>query len=400
MNPIPGSYVQIRGFPDKLKLCKIGASKYWQIRFYLDGKILKRSAKTESQQQAIKAAKAFWEEIHVKRSQNLPVTSSASFDRAASDLLVFDQQRVERGERKPRLVSDQRFALNNHILGFFKGHGVKDVNFKKLTSFADYLRKEGLSQQTIKTQFNYVRKVLKHAHKMDMLDRLPIFPTISVADRPRAWLTADQYVKLRKTVASEIKKKTVVRAHQITDEMRHLITFMVNTFLRPGDLKELKHKNIEVVNTKDAEYLRISLSRGKTTISPTVSMPAAVKIYAGLVKLNGNRPEDHVFFPNLKNRQFAYDTIHRQFKHVLEVAGLRKNAAGDSRSLYSLRHTAIMLRLVKGDSIDLLTLARNAQTSVQMIERFYAKHLTPEMNVEKAPFHEEDSAICLKETAL
>jgi integrase len=383
MNPIPGSYVQVPGYPDKLKLCKIGASKFWQIRFYLDGKILKRSAKTVSQQQAIRAAKAFWDEIHVKRSQNLPVTSSASFERAASDLLVFDQERVERGERKPRLVSDQRFALNNHILKFFKGHGVKDVNFKKLTSFADHLRKAGLSQQTIKTQFNYVRKVLKHAHKMDLLDRMPTFPTTTVQDRPRPWLTADQYVKLRKTVAREIKKKTVVRAHQITDEMRHLITFMVNTFLRPGDLKELRHKNIEVVKTKDAQYLRITPSTGKTNISPTVSMPAAVEIYADLVKLNGNNSEDHVFFPHLKNRQFAYDTIHRQFKHVLEVAGLRTTAAGDSRTLYSLRHTAIMLRLVKGDSIDLLTLARNARTSVQMIERFYAKHLTAEMNVGK-----------------
>jgi hypothetical protein len=33
--------------------------------------------------------------------------------------------------------------------------------------------------------------------------------------------------------------------------------------------------------------------------------------------------------------------------------------------------------------LDLLTLARNARTSVEMIERFYANHLTPEMNVAK-----------------
>jgi hypothetical protein len=30
---------------------------------------------------------------------------------------------------------------------------------------------------------------------------------------------------------------------------------------------------------------------------------------------------------------------------------------------------------------DLLTLARNARTSVEMIERFYASQLTPEMNI-------------------
>jgi hypothetical protein len=40
-----------------------------------------------------------------------------------------------------------------------------------------------------------------------------------------------------------------------------------------------------------------------------------------------------------------------------------------------------MYRLLYGQGIDTLTLARNARTSVQMIERFYASSLTGEMNV-------------------
>jgi hypothetical protein len=35
-----------------------------------------------------------------------------------------------------------------------------------------------------------------------------------------------------------------------------------------------------------------------------------------------------------------------------------------------------------GKQIDLLTLARNARTSVEMIERFYASNLTAEMNID------------------
>jgi len=34
-----------------------------------------------------------------------------------------------------------------------------------------------------------------------------------------------------------------------------------------------------------------------------------------------------------------------------------------------------------GQGIDLLTLAKNARTSVEMIEKFYASELNPEMNV-------------------
>jgi hypothetical protein len=35
-----------------------------------------------------------------------------------------------------------------------------------------------------------------------------------------------------------------------------------------------------------------------------------------------------------------------------------------------------------GRSIDLLTLARNARTSVEMIEKFYSSNLSSEMNID------------------
>jgi hypothetical protein len=70
------------------------------------------------------------------------------------------------------------------------------------------------------------------------------------------------------------------------------------------------------------------------------------------------------------------------FKWVMrEARVIQVDHLGRERTLYSLRHTAIMFRLLYGEGIDMLTLARNARTSVQMIERFYASSLTGEMNV-------------------
>ena len=42
--------------------------------------------------------------------------------------------------------------------------------------------------------------------------------------------------------------------------------------------------------------------------------------------------------------------------------------------MYGLRHTAIMFRLTIG-RVDALALAKNARTSQQMIDKFYASHL-------------------------
>lgn len=41
-----------------------------------------------------------------------------------------------------------------------------------------------------------------------------------------------------------------------------------------------------------------------------------------------------------------------------------------------------MYRLMFGDGINTLALARNARTSVEMIDRFYAKLLSGEMNID------------------
>ena len=70
------------------------------------------------------------------------------------------------------------------------------------------------------------------------------------------------------------------------------------------------------------------------------------------------------------------------FKWVMREAGLPTTDDNNRpRTLYCLRHTSIMFRLLYGQGIDMLTLARNARTSVQMIERFYASSLDGEMNV-------------------
>ena len=49
---------------------------------------------------------------------------------------------------------------------------------------------------------------------------------------------------------------------------------------------------------------------------------------------------------------------------------------GEPHAIYSLRHTAICKWLVdSGGKVNIFTLAKNAGTSVDQIERFYARHL-------------------------
>ena len=67
----------------------------------------------------------------------------------------------------------------------------------------------------------------------------------------------------------------------------------------------------------------------------------------------------------------------RMFRVVLQKAALKKDEYGSgAHTLYSLRHTAICMRLVlSGGKVNIYNLAKNAGTSVEQIERFYAKNL-------------------------
>ena len=58
---------------------------------------------------------------------------------------------------------------------------------------------------------------------------------------------------------------------------------------------------------------------------------------------------------------------------VLEELNLKYDRDGRIRTCYSLRHTYICLRLL--ERADIYQLAKNCRTSVEMIEKHYARHL-------------------------
>ena len=77
------------------------------------------------------------------------------------------------------------------------------------------------------------------------------------------------------------------------------------------------------------------------------------------------------------NRATTARTIQRQFNHLLAITGLKHDGTTNAeRSIYSLRHTAICMRLVLSHGqVNIYSLAKNAGTSVNQIERFYVKRL-------------------------
>ena len=169
-----------------------------------------------------------------------------------------------------------------------------------------------------------------------------------------------------------------VRGLPITDELYDLIIFLAHSFLRPtvSEIYALKHSDITVAD--DPRRLLVTVRAGKTGYRVANSMPVAVSVYNRILKRYPNfKPDDYLFYPGYLNRETAARNVQRQFRYVLDHAGVKDDpSSGIKYTIYSLRHTAICMRIILSHGeVNIFNLAKNAGTSVEQIERFYARRL-------------------------
>jgi len=314
-------------------------------------------------------------------------------------MLSKESQRLCAGEITHQTFEMLRCRLNGHLLAYFGEEDVKNISHRKISAFITYLQGRDIGAVTINQYLGLLKRVLYVGVMDGVVDQLPIFPKIKSKSIPRGSFSVDEYrnlLRISKQLSSlcEATKPPThrntangafIKTPSVPIEMTWLIGFMVNTFVRPVDIKLIKHKHIQIINDSN-RYLRISMIETKKHTGQIVSMRVAVSIYQKILAYQSNRgfgnQEDYVFFPHVDDRQGAISLISGHFKKILDKGNMRIGVNSEKRSLYSLRHTAITFRLLYGRGIDLLTLARNARTSVEMIERFYSSNLTAEMNIE------------------
>jgi hypothetical protein len=387
-NPIPETMSYVRGLGHKkLYVYRIPASRFWQTRCYMGGKLVTRSTGTEDPIQAERFARRFHRELLEKQERHAPLTAGSRFSTVALDMLREDLAKVRQGRMTKRAYSEEEQAVNRDLLPFFQNVRLVHINRRKIEQYAAHLNeKRGtpLSQSSLKTYLGFLSKILKHAYDNEWLDRLPVIPKIEREDRPREWFTDEQFALLQKTIRGEIAKGTKIQYQPITYELLELTNFMIEAYLRPSDLRELKNKHVELRESDSGKkYLRINLVKSKTKLTPIVTETAAIETWERIKAVHPweSAPEDYVFLPHLEGRTHAMRILQMQFRHVLKVANLKTSTTGAQRSLYSLRHTCISQALLRGVKPDWLE--SNTRTSTDMIRRFYASHLTPEMGAER-----------------
>jgi hypothetical protein len=283
------------------------------------------------------------------------------------------------------------WALHDGDWGLLKWFGSKDVRRIKTRDFIEFMemlekRRPDLSSSSRNSIMSAFRNVLKVARQDGAIDGIPDTPRAKQRDNPRPFFRFqplverehDAYRKLLKTAREMAEERVVIRGIPVTYELYDVIVFLTQSFVRPvvSELYAIKHSDITV--SENPVGLSIVIRDGKTGHRMARTMPEAVSIYTAIRNRYPDATgEDYLFLPHYRNRVTASKIIQRQFRELLVRAGLENDlSSGKPHAIYSLRHTASCMRLVKSQGqVNIFSLAKNAGTSVDQIERFYARNL-------------------------
>ena len=399
-NPMTETLQSVPGMPSKLKIYKIPNSRFWWCRVYFDGKYRITSLKTERLKDAQDGAKKFFNQVLIDAQLGQGSVSSARVSRSfiAVGAKFVESQNVP---DKPRRYQDDKHKFNKELASYFGEKDVGDISSADVGALAKKLLVEGKAPATVNQYLIVVRKILRYASDNRLITAVPNFPKIksSQGQTKRDYFPQDEYKRLVTAIEEMAEEVILVRGVPVTLEFKYLVQFMVNSFIRPSDLRVLRRSHVKVQvnssakNKSDKNFLLLTHPATKTTAQEVVTMPAAYGIYKALIDFQDKRIAtlkarkskvikrltDHVFFPEYPNRDTMIAVAGRIFSAAVKRAGLETES--EKHTLYSLRHTSIMYRLLLGTT-STLELARNARTSQAMIDKFYASRLTPLMSVE------------------
>jgi hypothetical protein len=300
--PIAESVTFVPGFPAKLKIFQTNASPYWQVRCFFAPRVIIRSLRTTNKRDAIQYAKMFYDQELAKRGVLGELIDSGThtchtINQTVNQLVQNEGARSARGEISRQSYLMIRSRSQGEILKFFKDQPADRVDRVSIERFVSYLSQKNIRGSTIKGYLTVLKKVLTTALHHEWIDRLPVFPQIKVQANPRGHFTVSEYRRLLRS-AKRLRREYVEpeshsKTHRSTRggiytatagvpwEFAWLIGFMVNSFVRPVDVKVIQHKHVEIIRT-DHCYLRLKLPETKRHSAQIITMPAAVHIYERL----------------------------------------------------------------------------------------------------------------------
>lgn len=381
----------------KARVYKRENSPAYQCSAYLEGRNHRATTGYEDFNKAKAFAEEWYVELRGKSKAGVLQKAREKTFRDVAERFLKEYAVITEGQRSLKWVEGNAIRLRVHLLPFFGDLPITDVTASKVQDYRVHrmtvtgqnpaesksnrpAKSKPPARKTIHNEIVTLRQVLKTAIRHGWLDRLPeVSPPYKTQGKVvhRPWFSPAEYKSLYEHTR-EYTKTCRDQDRWAAEQVHDFILFMANTGIRPDEAFNLQHRDIQIIHDEGTgERILLIEVRGKRGVGYCKSTANAVRPYERLrdrpkpvEQKAGETPK--VIRPAPMDLVFP-DSHIKMFNGILRRSGLKLDRDGNARTSYSLRHTYICMRLMEG--ADIYQVAKNCRTSVEMIEKHYAKHI-------------------------
>jgi len=365
-----------------LKIYKKENRNNYYCSFYVGTNILKSgnkelSLRTVNVNDALKKARNTFINW-TKNNQDKIANSQKKLDIEKDIATPFFKVRIRKYQMKGKSGTSnqgvrEKLRWNNYIIKFFKDidyHNPELIN-DAIHNLVNDLREDKKTDNTISKYLNILSLMFKRAHNLGTIKYIPEMPTMNIVNRARTSYFNKELNLNNRQLEKEYEKTKDKEYLEIKDYINLIRSAGFRPGIQPLMIKNFQYKFLIDKQNPTEPILQFTLFNTKTspkhklTCHPYFTKNIFPEIQNRIEKRSS---EDYLLFPNEKNRQKIYNRISKVFVRISKQLDLYYRN-GQSRPLYSIRHTFISNRYNSGTSLELL--AKTSNTSEKMLRKHY-----------------------------
>jgi integrase len=361
-------------------------SLLYQCRYKLtDGSWVRQTTGKASVEHAVARACDIYDEARYRQRLGL-AHQTHSFAQIANIVLAELRQQVDRVSGKTS-YHDYISCIEKYFLPYFAERKLEELTHTDMREFELWRDRQMRRKPKASTLNNFTsawnRLITTAVERGFISERVPVPKLTSKGEKgkTRPAFSKEEIDALFAFMEDWQHKGRMSVETQIRPLLREYVEMLLLTGMRHGtEAMGIRWKNIEWHTKDSVRYLRIWVD-GKTGGRWLIAKHRAVDV---LKRLHANQDDikdiafDDLFATRVPHLLFRYSDGHQPhsfvgtFRRLMRDSGLLKNTEGQTRTLYSLRHTYATLELLN-NSTDIHTLSKQMGNSAAMIERHYSK---------------------------
>lgn len=364
----------------------------YQCRFKLsDGSWYRVSTRKLSLEHAIPVACDLYDEARYRQRLGLAHTAQ-SFTQIAVTTARELRNSLDAGRGRV-VYKDYINCIEKYFIPYFGDKKLEDLTLVDIYEFEAWRNRQlrrAPSASTLNTYTSAWNKICETAVSKGWISERAPIPKLSTGgdkSKPRPAFSRAEIDFLLDYMKGWISKG-IRMEKESRPLLRDYVEMLFYTGMRHGtEAMNIHWNHIEWHTDKGVRYIRIWVN-GKTGGRWLIAKHRAIEPLQRLWERNvllKDTPFDLEHGSNQKTFVFSNGyqppSLNGVFERLMTDSGLLKNAEGQNRTLYSLRHTYATLELLENQT-DIHTLAKQMGNSALMIERHYSK-LTATMAAER-----------------